>query len=45
MILVLHHGEVAEAGTHRELLERGGLYNTLWRLQAGDAEPLLQRAG
>jgi ATP-binding cassette subfamily B multidrug efflux pump len=44
-ILVLHHGEVAEAGTHRELLERGGLYNTLWRLQAGDAEPLLQRAG
>jgi ATP-binding cassette, subfamily B, multidrug efflux pump len=45
MILVLHHGEVAEAGTHRELLARGGLYNTLWRLQAGDAEPLLQRAG
>ena len=45
MILVLHHGEVAEAGTHRELIERSGLYNTLWRLQAGDAEPLLQRAG
>jgi ATP-binding cassette subfamily B multidrug efflux pump len=45
MILVLHHGEVAERGTHRELLERGGLYNTLWRLQAGDSEPLLQRAG
>jgi ATP-binding cassette, subfamily B, multidrug efflux pump len=45
MILVLHHGEVAERGTHRELLERPGLYNTLWRLQAGDSEPLLQRAG
>lgn len=45
MILVLHHGEVAERGTHRELLERGGLYSTLWRLQAGDSEPLLQRAG
>ena len=45
MILVLHHGEVAERGTHRELLERGGLYNTLWRLQAGDAEPLLKLAG
>jgi len=45
MILVLHHGEVAERGTHRELLERGGLYNTLWRLQAGDSESLLQRAG
>jgi ATP-binding cassette subfamily B protein len=45
MILVLHHGEVIECGTHRELLERAGLYNTLWRLQAGDSEPLLQRAG
>jgi ATP-binding cassette subfamily B protein len=45
MILVLHHGEVLERGTHRELLERAGLYNTLWRLQAGDSEPLLQRAG
>ena len=45
MILVLHHGEVTERGTHRELLERAGLYNTLWRLQAGDSEPLLQRAG
>jgi ATP-binding cassette subfamily B multidrug efflux pump len=45
MILVLHHGEVAERGTHRELLERAGLYSTLWRLQAGDAEPLLKLAG
>ena len=45
MILVLHHGEVAERGTHAELLERGGLYSTLWRLQAGDSEPLLKRAG
>ena len=45
MILVLHHGEVAERGTHRELIDRGGLYSTLWKLQAGDSEPLLQRAG
>ncbi len=45
MILVLHHGEVAERGTHAQLVERGGLYNTLWRLQAGDSEPLLKRAG
>jgi ATP-binding cassette subfamily B multidrug efflux pump len=45
MILVLHHGEVAERGTHRELLDRGGLYSTLWKLQAGDSEPLLRRAG
>jgi ATP-binding cassette subfamily B multidrug efflux pump len=45
MILVLHHGEVAERGTHRELIDRGGLYSTLWKLQAGESEPLLQRAG
>ena len=45
MILLLHHGEVAERGTHQQLLERGGLYSTLWRLQAGESESLLQRAG
>jgi ABC-type multidrug transport system fused ATPase/permease subunit len=32
-ILVLHHGEVKEAGTHSELLERGGLYAKLYELQ------------
>jgi ATP-binding cassette subfamily B protein len=45
MILVLHHGEVVERGTHRELLDHRGRYATLWRLQAGDSPPLLQRAG
>ena len=45
MILVLHHGEIAERGTHQQLIERGGLYGTLWRLQAGESESLLQRAG
>src|SRR5216110_863417 len=45
MSLVLHHGEVAERGTHSQLIEHGGLYSNLWRLQAGDTEPLLQRAG
>jgi ATP-binding cassette subfamily B protein len=45
MILVLHHGEIAERGTHQQLLEKGGLYSTLWRLQAGEADSLLQRAG
>jgi len=44
LILVLHHGEIVERGAHRDLLEHGGLYSTLWRLQAGDAEPL-RRAG
>jgi ATP-binding cassette subfamily B protein len=42
-ILVLHHGTIRERGTHRELLARGGLYDRLFRLQAGlaagDREP------
>jgi ATP-binding cassette subfamily B protein len=36
-ILVLHHGHVRERGTHRELLARAGLYERLYRLQAGAA--------
>jgi ATP-binding cassette subfamily B protein len=35
-ILVLHHGQVVERGTHRELLARGGLYDRLYRLQVGE---------
>jgi ATP-binding cassette subfamily B multidrug efflux pump len=35
-ILVLHHGQVAEEGTHAELLARGGLYAKLHRLQFRD---------
>src|SRR5579884_3333148 len=34
-ILVLHHGHVRERGTHRELLAKRGLYDRLYRLQAG----------
>lgn len=34
-ILVLHHGEVRERGPHGALLARGGLYERLYRLQAG----------
>lgn len=34
-ILVMHHGEVRERGTHRALLSRGGLYSRLSRLQGG----------
>ncbi len=41
-ILVLHHGEVRERGTHRRLVERGGLYERLYRLQTGPTrEPAL----
>jgi subfamily B ATP-binding cassette protein MsbA len=32
-IVVLDHGRVAETGTHRELLERGGIYDKLYRIQ------------
>ena len=32
-ILVLHHGEVRERGSHRELLAQHGLYDRLYQLQ------------
>jgi ATP-binding cassette subfamily B protein len=32
-ILVMDHGRIVERGTHRELLERGGLYAQMWLLQ------------
>jgi ATP-binding cassette subfamily B multidrug efflux pump len=32
-ILVLHHGEIRERGSHRELLALGGLYDRLYQLQ------------
>ena len=37
-ILVLDHGQVVERGKHRELLEAGGLYQSMWRLQQEQAE-------
>ena len=36
-IIVLHHGEVREVGTHDELLRRGGIYARLHRLQFASA--------
>jgi ATP-binding cassette, subfamily B, multidrug efflux pump len=35
-ILVLHHGEVRERGTHLQLRSMHGLYDRLYRLQAGE---------
>ncbi|NJD11236.1 MAG: ABC transporter ATP-binding protein [Gemmatimonadetes bacterium] len=38
-ILVLHHGELREQGTHAELLRRGGLYARLYELQFAPLPP------
>ncbi|MFN2491397.1 MAG: ABC transporter ATP-binding protein [Pyrinomonadaceae bacterium] len=35
-IIVLHHGEIREQGTHQELLAHHGLYWKLYRLQYAD---------
>jgi ATP-binding cassette subfamily B protein len=37
-IYVLDQGEIAEQGTHAELLRIGGLYAALWAVQTGSAE-------
>ena len=37
-ILVLHHGEVRERGTHAQLRGANGLYERLYRLQAGEGQ-------
>jgi ATP-binding cassette subfamily B protein len=37
-ILVLHRGELREAGTHQELLARRGIYHKLYQLQFKDQE-------
>jgi ATP-binding cassette subfamily B protein len=36
-IWVLEQGRLAEAGRHEELIEAGGLYAALWRVQTGEA--------
>ena len=37
-ILVLHHGEIRERGSHRELLAQRGLYERLYQLQLSGQE-------
>lgn len=34
-IVMLEKGRIAEKGTHEELLERGGKYAEMWKVQAG----------
>jgi ATP-binding cassette subfamily B protein len=36
-ILVMHHGELREEGTHESLIEKNGLYARLYELQFADA--------
>jgi ATP-binding cassette subfamily B protein len=37
-IIVLADGRIAERGTHAALLARGGLYDSMWALQAAEQE-------
>ncbi|TKX46721.1 ABC transporter ATP-binding protein [Halorubrum sp. SD690R] len=41
-ILVLEGGQIAERGTHDELLDNDGLYAHLWGVQAGEIDELPQ---
>jgi len=37
MILVFHHGEIRERGTHEELMQIDGLYRKLYEVQYREA--------
>jgi ABC-type multidrug transport system fused ATPase/permease subunit len=48
-IIVLHHGEVREVGSHAELMEKQGIYHRLYQLQyereelkLGTTEPIIK---
>jgi len=34
-IYVMEHGKLVESGTHEQLLEKNGIYESLWRIQSG----------
>ncbi|HEV8203723.1 MAG TPA: ABC transporter ATP-binding protein [Pyrinomonadaceae bacterium] len=40
-IIVMHHGEIREQGTHQELLAERGLYYKLYKLQYADSRSVL----
>jgi ATP-binding cassette subfamily B protein len=37
VIYVMEHGRVVESGTHDALVEAGGMYSALWRVQTGES--------
>jgi len=44
MILVLNEGQLAESGSHSELLRRDGLYAEMWTRQASEVEEIIEAA-
>jgi ATP-binding cassette, subfamily B, multidrug efflux pump len=42
-ILVMHHGQVVESGTHAQLVSSGGLYSRLYELQFAASGPVSGR--
>jgi ATP-binding cassette subfamily B protein len=39
-IIVLESGQICERGTHKQLIRKGGLYASLWRLQNGSSHDI-----
>ena len=37
-IIVLDKGKIVEQGTHSELVEKDGLYNTIYKIQKSGSE-------
>jgi ATP-binding cassette subfamily B multidrug efflux pump len=44
-LVVMDHGRIVEQGSHRELLDMGGLYSQLWKRQSGGFLGLEMAAG
>ncbi len=43
-IYVMEQGQIAERGTHEELLARQGIYANLWRVQTGESSVISQQS-
>ena len=42
-LLIFDRGQIVEDGSHEKLLEKGGLYATLWNAQTGGVLPVLKK--